>query len=124
MTHLAGPEILAFMLVASPHVKVWLDIFTSSMISSGCSIWFVNLDGLLIENLLNEPQRTQREHLNESRPPLEIRVRSQESGARRKESEGRRKKEGARRSVFTNMRCSRTQRPKRGEKEQSRNLLI
>ncbi|MEG4302786.1 hypothetical protein QUB16_08695 [Microcoleus sp. D3_18a_C4] len=60
MTHLAGPEMLALMLAASPNVKVWLDIFTSSMISSGCSIWFVNLDGLLIENLLHEPQRTQR----------------------------------------------------------------
>ncbi|MEG5186012.1 hypothetical protein QUB28_19800 [Microcoleus sp. B4-C3] len=61
MTHLAGQEILAFMLVASPNVKVCLDIFPSSMIlSSVCSIWFVNLDGFLIENLLNEPQRTQR----------------------------------------------------------------
>ncbi|MEG4531587.1 hypothetical protein [Microcoleus sp. D2_18a_D3] len=60
MTHLAGPEMLALMLAASPNVKVCLDIFPSSMISSGCSIWFVNLDGLLIENLLNEPQRTQR----------------------------------------------------------------
>ncbi|WP_333157649.1 hypothetical protein [Microcoleus sp. B9-D4] len=48
MTHLAGPEMLAFILAASPNVKVWLDIFPSSMISSGCSIWFVNLDGLLI----------------------------------------------------------------------------
>jgi hypothetical protein len=38
---------------------------------------------------------------------LKIGVRSQESGARRKQEEGRRKKEGARRSVFTNMRCSR-----------------
>jgi len=32
-----------------------------------------------------------REHLNESSPPLEIGVRSQESGAWRKEEEGRRK---------------------------------
>ncbi|WP_190274386.1 hypothetical protein [Phormidium nigroviride] len=48
MTSLAGRETLAFMLVASPNVKVWLDIFPSSMISSGCSILFVNLDGFLI----------------------------------------------------------------------------
>ncbi|WP_333201496.1 hypothetical protein [Microcoleus sp. B5-D4] len=47
-----------------------------------------------------------REHLTFA-AKLEIRARSQESGARRKEEEGRRKKEGARRSVFTNMRCSR-----------------
>ncbi|MEG4861618.1 hypothetical protein QUB75_30065 [Microcoleus sp. K1-B6] len=32
--------------------------------------------------------------------------RRQEAGGRRKEEEGKRKKEGARRSVFTNMRCS------------------
>jgi len=42
---------------------------------------------------------------------LEIGVLRQEAlllRGRRKESEGKRKKEGARRSVFTNMRCSRS----------------
>ncbi|MEG4580379.1 hypothetical protein QUA71_12300 [Microcoleus sp. MON1_C5] len=37
---------------------------------------------------------------------LEIGVWRQEAGARRKEEEEKRKKEGARKSVFTNMRCS------------------
>ena len=37
---------------------------------------------------------------------LEIGVRSQKPGARSQEERVRRKKEGARRSVFTNMRCS------------------
>ncbi|MEG5049479.1 MULTISPECIES: hypothetical protein [unclassified Microcoleus] len=46
-------------------------------------------------------------------PPLEIGVLRQEAGGRRqkergrrKEAEGKRQKEGARRSIFTNMRCS------------------
>jgi hypothetical protein len=37
---------------------------------------------------------------------LELGARSQEPGGKRKKEEGRRKKEGARKTVFTNMRCS------------------
>jgi len=65
-----------------------------------------------IEERRNKEEEFKGEHLTFA-VKLEIGVLRQEAGGRRqeergrrKEEEGNRKKEGARRSVFTNMRCS------------------